>query len=113
MRDFVVIIGLTAVAGLYTSLAMPGKLGTVEHASTSRVLTLLLITVGFTTIACLSPKVRWRQLLIIASLACILDAFYNLLLLGNSPTVFFQNTVHFAITMLIGGVFSYVFKKLS
>jgi hypothetical protein len=109
VRDFIIIMGLTGIAGLYTSLAMPGKLGTIEHASTARLLTLLLVTMGFTIIACLSPKVRWRQLLIVTALACIVDALYNLLLLTSPSRIFFQNTVHFVITMLVGGVFSYVF----
>src|SRR5262245_4443768 len=94
MRDFIIILGLTGVAGLYTSLAMPGTFGTIEHAGITRLLTLLLTTTGFTVIACLSPSVRWLQLVTVLILFWMFDGIYNLLLAGNPVKGWLINGFH-------------------
>jgi hypothetical protein len=84
-RDPFIVVALSVVAGFYTSLAMPGKLGTAEYASASSLLTLVLVTVGFTIVACFSPNNRWLQLLIVGGLTWFLGGIFNILVYGLFP----------------------------
>jgi hypothetical protein len=85
---------------------MPGKLGTAEFASASSLLTLVLLTVGFTIVACCSPNNRWLQLLIVGGLTWFLGGIFNILVFGLSPENWLKQIAHFAVMVAVGGGFS-------
>jgi cell division protein FtsW (lipid II flippase) len=110
VRDVLIIFALSAIAGFYTSLAMPGKYGTPEHSSMVALLSLVLSTVGFTIVACLSPNNRWRQLVFVVVLTWLLGGLVNIPFFGLSFLNWLKGAVHVVITAVIGGAFSYVIK---
>jgi hypothetical protein len=108
-RDVLIIVALTAIAGFFTSLAMPGKLGTTEYASIVYLLSLVFSTIGFTIIACFSPNNRWRQLFIVGVLTWIVGGIINIPFFGLSFIGWLKEIVFFVVTVSIGGAFSYLF----
>ena len=110
-RDVVIIVALSGIAGFYTSLAMPGKYGTPEHASTVLLLSLVLMTVGFVIVACLSPDNRWLQLILVGVLTWLLGGLINIPFFGLSYLNWIKGIIHIATPMAVGGAFSYVFKR--
>jgi hypothetical protein len=106
-RDLLIIVALSGIAGLYTSLAMPGKLGTSEYASLSSALSLVLTTAGFALIGCRAPERRWAQLLLVGLLAWMVGLI-NIPLFGITFVSWAKTSVHISTVLLIGGAFSYL-----